>query len=240
MSQRGNDLVRRYLWLAALSAVPCNPAGRALYRRVVAKHPDRKAIAICHARRKRLHLAFAVWQTDQPFDPSHHPWEGSMAADEQSNTEPAEGGDQAREQAAGHQPETVPAEEVVRAACADRVAAGAAVGEGTFIDFGHLKRQLPLERVLSHLGLMQRLPGSGVQRRGAGPIHRGDGRGRTFSVNRADNGCTCFDSCCGKQGDVIDRWAALQQLELRAAALDLVRTCGLEPAPPHRTEKRDG
>ena len=52
MSKRGNDLVRRYLWMAALSAVRCNPAVRALYLRVVAKHPDHKAIAIGHAMRK--------------------------------------------------------------------------------------------------------------------------------------------------------------------------------------------
>src|SRR5262249_3201692 len=36
MSRRGNDLVRRYLWMAALSAIRCNPAVRALYARVVA------------------------------------------------------------------------------------------------------------------------------------------------------------------------------------------------------------
>jgi transposase len=239
MSQRGNDLVRRYLWMAALSAVQRNPAVRALYRRVVAKHPDRKAIAIGHAMRKLLHLVFAVWQTDQPFDPSHHPWEAALAEGEQTNAGATEGGDQDREQAAGHKPESEPAQEVVTAACADKVAAGA-VGEGTFIDFAHLKQQLSLERVLAHLGLMQRLRGSGPQWRCACPIHRGDGRGRTFSVNLSDNVFTCFDSRCGKQGDVIDLWAALHQLELRAAALDLVRTFGLEPAPPHRTEKRDG
>ena len=45
---------------------------------------------------------------------------------------------------------------------------------------------------------------------------------------------------CGKQGDMIDLWAALHQVDQRAAALDLVRTFGLEPAPPRRTEKRDG
>ncbi len=33
MSRRGNDLVRRYLWMAALSAVRYNPAVRALYAR---------------------------------------------------------------------------------------------------------------------------------------------------------------------------------------------------------------
>src|SRR5581483_5304012 len=74
MSRRGNDLVRRYLWMAALSALRCNPAVRALYARVVAKHPTRKAVAVGHAMRKLLHLAWAVWTTDRPFDPAHYPW----------------------------------------------------------------------------------------------------------------------------------------------------------------------
>lgn len=73
MSRRGNDLVRRYLWMAALSAVLRNPAVRALYARVLAKHPDKMAIAIGHAMRKLLHLVVAVWQTGQPFDPQHYP-----------------------------------------------------------------------------------------------------------------------------------------------------------------------
>jgi hypothetical protein len=38
--------------------------------------------------------------------------------------------------------------------------------------------------------------------------------------------------------DVIDLWARLRGLPLRDAALDLVHTFGLEPAP--RTEKRNG
>src|SRR5262249_17769301 len=71
MSKRGNDVVRRYLWMAALSATQCNPAVRALYRRVAAKHPEHKAVAIGHAMRKLLHLAFALWKTDRPFDPDH-------------------------------------------------------------------------------------------------------------------------------------------------------------------------
>jgi len=79
-SKRGNDLVRRYLWMAALSAVQCNPAVRALYRRVAAKHPDDKAIAIGHAMRKLLHLAFAVWKSDKPFDPSTTPGKGRRVA----------------------------------------------------------------------------------------------------------------------------------------------------------------
>ena len=82
------------------------------------------------------------------------------------------------------------------------------------------------------------LRGSSSQRRGPCSIHRGDGRGRTFSVNLADNVFHCFDVACAKKGDVIDLWAAVKAMSLREAALDLIRTFDLEPAP--RTEKRNG
>ena len=143
-------------------------------------------------------------------------------------------------QAAGHTPESKPAEEVVTAACGSTVAGADAAGEGTFIDFAHLKSQLPMAKVLDHLGLSQRLRGSGAQRRCACPIHRGDGRGRTFSVNVAQGVFCCFDSRCGKQGDVIELWAAVRQMSLREAAVDLVRTFQLQPARSKATEKRHG
>jgi hypothetical protein len=249
MSKRGNDLVRRYLWMAALSAVQVNPAVRALYRRVVAKHPDHKAIAIGHAMRKLLHLVFALWKSGQPFDPAHYPWEKPESADGPSNDSqtsqpqgeaPRQEVGAGKDQAAGHEPESVPAEEVVTAACSATVASAQGAGEGTYLDFAHLKGQLPMARVLDQLGLSQRLRGGGAQRRCACPIHRGDGRGRTFSVNLSENVFICFDSRCGKQGDVIDLWAAVRQLSLREAALDLVRTFGLEPARAKDTEKRHG
>src|SRR5947209_18050347 len=104
----------------------------------------------------------------------------------------------------------------------------------------HLKCQLPMTRVLDQLGLSGRLRGGGAQRRCACPIHRGDGRGRTFSVNLSENVFCCFDSRCGKQGDVIDLWAALRQVSLREAALDLVRPFDLAPAPAKATAKRYG
>ena len=88
-----------------------------------------------------------------------------------------------------------------------------------------------MARVLDHLGLSPRLRGGGPQRRGACPIHRGDGRGRTVSVNLDENVFHCFDARCGKEGDVIDLWSALYHLGLREAAIDLVRTFDLEPAP---------
>ena len=108
------------------------------------------------------------------------------------------------------------------------------------MDFAHLKRQVPLARVLDQLGLTARLRGSGPQRRCACPLHRGDARGRTFSVNLDEHVFHCFDKRCAKQGDVIDLWAAVRGLALREAALDLVQTFGLEPAPQRGTEKRNG
>jgi transposase len=244
MSRRGNDLARRYLWMAALSAVRCNPAVRALYARVVAKHPQHKAVAIGHAMRKLVHLAFAIWKGGRLFDPNHYPWPAAAAGASdgdpritdgfRSNAPPAGG------QAAGHRPDSKPARQVVTAACTDSVARGGPAGEGGYIDFDHLKRQLPIARVLDQLGLSDRLRGRGPQRRCAGPLHRGDARGRTFSVNLDENVFQCFDKQCGRKGDVTDLWAAAHGLALREAALDLVRTFGLEPAPQAGTEKRNG
>jgi transposase len=240
MSPRGNDLVRRYLWLAALSAAVHNPACRPLYARVRAKHPDRPSVAIGHVMRKLLHLVFALWKSGQPFDPEHYPWEQPGAARTAAELS------QSAEQAAGHTPDE-PAQPVVTATCASTVAGqpdavepkatGAAV---VWLDFAHLKSQLTMARVVEHLGL--KLRGEGAQRRGPCPLHQGDGRGRTFSVNLEQHVYHCFATQCGSQGDVLDLWAALHKLSLREAALDLVNTFNLEPVPSgsHATEKRHG
>jgi hypothetical protein len=94
-------------------------------------------------------------------------------------------------------------------------------------DFGHLKRQLTMARVLDQLGLTPRLRGSGPLRRGPCPLHRGDGRGKSFSVSLQHNLFQCFDAGCGQMGDLIDLWAAVHGMTLRQAALDLVHTFGL-------------
>ena len=242
MSPRGNDLVRRYLWMAALSAAQHNPACRALYARVRAKHPDRPSIAIGHVMRKLLHLAFAVWKSGQPFDPKHYPWEKPDAPAPQDATA-SDTPVSLQAQAAGHTPDE-PARTVVTATCSatlpDPTASVDGPPAGVWLDFVHLKKQLPMARLLDHLGLTSRLKGSSAQRRCACPIHRGDGRGRTFSVNLDSNEYQCFDAGCASQGDVIDLWAALHQRDLRAAALDLVHVFGLEPSAATGTEKRNG
>jgi len=122
MSPRGNDLVRRYLWMAGLSAIRFNPAVRALYQRVVVKHPDEKAIAVGHAMRKLLHLVFAIWKSGTAFDPQHYPWEQPNhvpVPDQRMSGKEDKLSDlpmSPNNQAAGHKPETVPAPKVVTAA----------------------------------------------------------------------------------------------------------------------------
>jgi DNA primase len=84
-----------------------------------------------------------------------------------------------------------------------------------------------MAQVVDHLG--PHLRGNGPQRRGPCPIHRGDGRGTTFSVHLEQNVLHCFDAACQKKGDVIDLWASVNGMSMRQAALDLVRTFNLEP-----------
>jgi transposase len=239
MSPRGNDLVRRYLWMAALSAARHNPACRALYARVRAKHPDTPAIAIGHVMRKLLHLTFAVWKSGKPFDTQHYPWHAPahVEADEGTNEAPLVD-ESLAEQAAGLKSD-MPTKPEVTATCPGSVPP---VGASVWVDFAHLKAQLSMARVLDQLALTPRLRGSGPQKRCACPIHRGDGRSRTFSVNLERNQYQCFDAKCQSQGDVLDLWAALHRMSLREAALDLVRTFGLQPAPisSPATEKRNG
>ena len=247
MSRRGNDLVRRYLWMAGLSAVRHNPAVRALYARVVAKHPDKKAIAIGHAMRKLLHLVFAIWKTGKPFDAKHYPWatptheEGSGVKNQESKGDDANDLPiSAKEQAAGLKQSAMPARTEVTAAYDESLAQKAPLDDHLFVDFAHLKRQLPMARVLDQLGLTARLRGAGPQQRCTCPIHRGDARGRTFSVHLDQGVFQCFDKTCAKKGSVIDLWASVKGMSLREAALDLVRTFNLEPALSTGTEKRKG
>ncbi len=102
MSRKGNDLVRASLWNAARAAIRHNPAVRALDRRLRAKG-KRGDVAIGHCMRKLLHLVFAVWKTNRPFDAGHYAWE---SADAKATTMTATAGepvaDTADENAVGH------------------------------------------------------------------------------------------------------------------------------------------
>jgi transposase len=226
MSPQGNDLARAYLWNAARSALVHNPAVRALYRRLRAKG-KRGDVALGHCMRKLLHLVFAVWKTDRPFDPDHFPWEGPPEA---PATAPAGG------QEAVGPTQAVPAEPEVTTAPANVGNAGAAVNPATGpqaaprprVDFAYLRAQVTLEQVLRHLGVFAGLRGRGPQVRGCCPIHDRDGtQARTFSGHLGRGVFQCFQAECGAHGNVLDLWAAVQGLPLYEAALHLAETFGL-------------
>jgi transposase len=188
MSRKGNDLARHYLWNAARCGIRYNPAIRALYKRLRARG-TRGDVAIGQCMAKVLHLVFAVWQSNRPFDPQHFPWEpavdhasaatadvtpGPATPAAAADTDPALGNDKA----VGHKRD-VPAPEVVTTA-APTVAPAAAVvnpeaqasaGKRAQVDFGFLREQITMTQILEHVGLLGRLRGRGQQRRGPCPIH---------------------------------------------------------------------
>jgi hypothetical protein len=118
--------------------------------------------------------------------------------------------------------EAAPEQPVVTAAATPTPAAAKATAEGkptqtvksapVWLDFDHLRQQLPLQRVLEHLGVSATLRGRGPQRRGRCPIHDAGGTSRTFSVHLHDNVYHCFAASCQSKGDSIDLWAAVKHL----------------------------
>jgi hypothetical protein len=122
---------------------------------------------------------------------------------------------------------------------------------GRWVDFAdvrrqvsNVRRQVSTEQVLKHLGLFDQLHRSGGSRsqyRGTCPIHVGDGKPRrTFSVNLDKQAFRCFSPECAAHGNVLDLWAAVRQLTLREAALDLMDTFHLtSTVGPEQTEKRN-
>lgn len=222
MSLKGNDLVRSYLWNAARAAVVHNPAVRALYRRLKAKG-KRGDVAVGHCMRKLLHLVFAVWKSDRPFDPTHFAWE--TLSDTPASTPPSAAEEAAdNNKAVGHKRE-VPAEKVVTTAPSTVTPAPAAVNPRPPIDFAFLRQQVSLEQTLRQLGWLERLRGRGRQRRGPCPIHGAIAEtDRHFSANLEKHVFQCFHADCAAHGNVLDLWAAVHRLPLYDAALHLAET----------------
>jgi transposase len=233
MSCKGNDLVRYYLWNASRSAILFNPAVRPLYHRLRAKG-KRGDVAMGHCMRKLLHLVFAVWKTNRPFDEKHFAWEGN--AEDQPSTATLPPSDSpassANEEAVGHKRD-LPAREVVTTASTTVAPPASPVkhvqptspSTRPRIDFLFVRQQVSMERVLNHLGLLGRFRGRGQQRRGVCPLHGQPGDQKpTFSVSLGKNVFQCFHADCAAKGNVLDLWASVHQLSLYEAALHLAET----------------
>ena len=241
MSRKGCDLVRGYLWNATRVAIRHNPAIRPLYRRLRAKG-KRGDVAFGQCMRKLLHLVFAVWKTNRPFDANHYPWENpnedvpqDLAASSVASTESG------NNKAEGHKQDK-PAGKVVTSAHSTIEPAPPFVkperppaAARPHVDFAFLRQQVSLEQVLQRLDLLHHFRGSGLQRRGCCPVHSHPAdQERTFSVHLGKNAFRCFQKNCAVQGNAIDLWAAIHRLPLYDAALHLAETFGL---PPNREEE---
>ncbi|MEP6934837.1 MAG: IS110 family transposase [Nitrospirota bacterium] len=246
MSRKGNDLVRHYLWNAARSAIRHNPAIATLYHRLKDKG-TRGDVALGHCMRKLLHLVFAVWKTNRPFDPKHPAGDtpsASTPADAKPCDSPVSLPPEAKplstnEEAVGHKRD-LPAPKVVTTANATVApptppVKPAATTKRPRIDFAFLRQQVTMQQILEHLGLLDHLRGRGLQRRGGCPLHSNpDDPQRTFSAHLGKNTFQCFHAECHAQGNGLDLWAAVHRLPLYEAALHLAETFQL---PVNREEE---
>lgn len=256
MSRKGNDLVRRYLWCAAWSAIQHNPVIRDLYRRQCVKGKS-GAVALGHCMAKLLHQVFAVWKTDRPFAvpqtptpavPSAAPaQQPETAAPAQQEAVGRKGqrpkGQRPKKQAVTTATANVPAassagntsEPVPPAAPATPAPAQAAPPSATSsrsfpVDFAELRQQITIEQVLREMGWWDCLTGQGAQRRGPCPIHGSShADSRSFSVHVHNNLFHCFAANCGAHGNALDLWAQKQGIPILDAARDLAKRLHLQP-----------
>lgn len=231
MSTKGSDLVRRYLWNAAKSAIQHNAAVADLYARLRAKG-TRGDVALGHCMRKLLHQVFGVWASNTPFDEK-------LAKSRHTSTSPTSNVASTSSEtnaAAGHKRDILPESKVVTAATSSVAPLPASVNRAAgSVDYAYLREQITIEQVLSHLGYLDRLRGSGNERRGCCPLHDSTGQGkRDFSVNLSKNVFRCFYPECAKAGNVLDFWAAFQGLPLYEAALHLAGTFQLQTQPEQK------
>jgi hypothetical protein len=89
-----------------------------------------------------------------------------------------------------------------------------------WVDFKKVKEAVDMQMVLDHYGI-KRLTKSGDERRGPCPIHKGSPRSKNFTVNIRKNAFNCFSSNCKARGNVLDFVAAMENCDVRAAALKL-------------------
>lgn len=267
MSSKGSDLVRGLLWMACQSAIQHNPAIRDLYARQMANN-QRGSVALGHCMRKMLHLVYAIWKTNQPFDPARHaaPTKADTVPVTNVVAEPATPADKpeptGENAAAGHTGAS-PQEKVVTAAAThvgtrtvlpdsgpdkhltptEEIHNVPASDNRRFIDFTEIRRKISMTDVLRKLGQLDRLHGRGAQRRGPCPVHTPQAQhptAKTFSVNLDKQVFRCLHPECAAQGNVLDLWAAIHKLPLRDAAIHLAETFHIElSAPPrHHAHRR--
>ncbi len=72
LSKRGPSMLRKLLYLPAVTASTCNPQVKAIYQRMLARGAC-KMSALGALMRKLAHLCFGVIHSDKPYDPTWNP-----------------------------------------------------------------------------------------------------------------------------------------------------------------------
>jgi transposase len=237
MSAKGSDLVRRYLWNAAKSAIQHNTAVRDLYARLRAKG-TRGDVAMGHCMRKLLHQVFAVWASNTPFHEAKAQAPHLAATAPSANQPLGESIPTQTETAAGHKRDVLPDSKVVTAANPNIPipTRGRQVTRGS-VNYAWLRKQITMEQVLDKLGYTDGLRGSGSERRGPCPFHASNREGsKSFTVNLKKHVFHCCHPDCRAQGNALDLWALAHQLPLYQAALHLADTFHLQTGTEERRQ----
>lgn len=94
------------------------------------------------------------------------------------------------------------------------------------VDFNTIRREITMEQVLNQIGF-EPTTRSGNQWYGRCPVHNSTAaRSRSFSVNLDTGRYYCHK--CKSHGNQLELWAAVTQLPLYQAAIDLCRVLGRE------------
>jgi DNA primase len=94
------------------------------------------------------------------------------------------------------------------------------------VDFNLLRNEITMEQVLNQLDF-EPVTRTGPQWYGPCPVHdSASRRSRAFSVNIDTRRYYCHR--CHSQGNQLELWAAVKQLPLYQAAIDLCRALGRE------------
>lgn len=94
------------------------------------------------------------------------------------------------------------------------------------VDFQILRNEITMNEVLGRLGF-QPTSQSGHQLHGPCPVHRSSStHSRSFSVNLEAARYYCHK--CKSHGNQLELWAAVKELTIYEAAIDLCQTLGKE------------
>ena len=108
------------------------------------------------------------------------------------------------------------------------------------IDFDALRRTATITAVLARYGLLAELKPSGAQLKGRCPIHGGSKTSRSFVVDPRISAWKCFSPSCARGGGSLELVAALENVDVREAAILVARWFAIGSGRPnnHRTPRR--